>query len=85
MSDNAWENLGILFGLVACLTIGHQVLHEWGQPGPSTVSIWFVAGFLLVYFFWFLYGLKFGRRGIWIPNAMAVVLQVLFAATILAK
>jgi len=56
-----------------------------GAAGPSTVSIWFVAGFLLVYFFWFLYGLKFGRRGIWIPNAMAVVLQVLFAATILAK
>jgi hypothetical protein len=49
------------------------------------VSIWFVVGFLFVYAFWFCYGVRFGRRGIWLPNAVASVLQVLFAAAILAR
>ena len=85
ISDRAWDNLGVLVGVLACGTIGHQVLHEWRAPVPSSVSIWFVAGFLLVYVFWFFYGIRFGRRGIWLPNAVAAVLQVLFAAAVLAK
>ena len=83
--DRVWDNLGVLFGVLACGTIGYQVLHEWRTSVPSSVSIWFVAGFLLVYVFWFFYGIRFGRRGIWLPNAVAAVLQVLFAAVVLAK
>jgi uncharacterized protein with PQ loop repeat len=85
LSDQAWDNLGVLVGVLACGTIGYQVLHEWRTPGPSSVSIWFAVGFLFVYVFWLCYGIKFGRRGIWLPNAVAAVLQVLFAAAILAK
>jgi uncharacterized protein with PQ loop repeat len=85
LSDTAWDNLGVLVGVLACGTIGYQVLHEWRTPVASSVSIWFVAGFLLVYVFWFFYGVRFGRRGIWLPNAVAAVLQVLFAAVVLAK
>ena len=85
LSDKAWDNLGVLVGVVACGTIGYQVLHEWRTTAPSSVSIWFVVGFLFVYLFWFLYGVRFGRRGIWLPNAVAAVLQVLFAAAILAR
>ena len=85
MSERAWENLGVAFGAVACTAIGHQVLHEWRTPGPSTVSLWFVLGFLAIYAFWFLYGVRFRRRGIWLPNAMAAILQVLFAIVVLAK
>ena len=83
--DRVWDNLGVLFGVLACGTIGYQVLHEWRTSVPSSVSIWFVVGFLLVYVFWFFYGIRFGRRGIWLPNAVAAVLQVLFAAVVLAK
>lgn len=85
ISDRAWDNLGVLVGVLACGTIGYQVLHEWRTPVPSSVSIWFVAGFLLVYVFWFFYGIRFGRRGIWLPNAVAAILQVMFAAAVLAK
>lgn len=85
LSDRAWDNLGVLVGVVACGTIGYQVFHEWRTTAPSSVSIWFVVGFLFVYLFWFLYGVRFGRRGIWLPNAVAGFLQVLFAAAILAK
>jgi hypothetical protein len=85
ISDRAWDNLGVGFGVVACGVIAHQVVHEWRTPGPSSVSIWFVAGFLGVYLFWFLYGVRFRRRGIWLPNAMAAVLYVVFAAIVLMK
>ena len=85
LSDRAWDNLGVLVGVLACGTIGYQVFHEWRTPAPSSVSIWFVVGFLFVYLFWFLYGVRFGRRGIWLPNAVATVLQIAFAAAILAK
>jgi uncharacterized protein with PQ loop repeat len=85
LSDKTCDNLGVRVGVLACGTIAYQVLHEWRSPARSSVSIWFVVGFLFVYLFWFLYGARFGRRGIWLPNAVAAVLQVLFAATILAK
>jgi uncharacterized protein with PQ loop repeat len=85
ISDRTWDNLGVLIGCLACGTIGYQVLQEWRTSAPSSVSIWFVSGFLLVYLFWFLYGVRFGRRGIWLPNAVAAALQVLFAAVILSK
>ena len=85
ISDRTWDNLGVLVGVLACGTIGYQVLHEWRTAAPSSVSIWFVVGFLFVYLFWFFYGVRFRRRGIWLPNAVAAVLQILFAAAILAK
>ena len=85
ISDTAWDNLGVLVGCLACGTIGYQVLHEWRTTAPSSVSIWFVVGFLFVYAFWFMYGIRFGRRGIWLPNAVAGILQVMFALVILTK
>jgi uncharacterized protein with PQ loop repeat len=85
ISERTFERLGIGFGAIACATIGHQVLHEWQTPGPSSVSLWFVAGFFLIYFFWFLYGVRFRRLGIWLPNALASAMYLVFAAAILAK
>ena len=85
ISDTVWDNLGVLVGCLACATIGLQILHEWRTPPPSSVSIWFVGGFLFVYLFWFLYGVRFRRRGIWLPNAIATILQLVFAAVVLTK
>jgi hypothetical protein len=85
LSDKAWDNLGVLVGVLACGTIGYQVFHEWRVSAPSSVSVWFVLGFLLVYSFWFVYGVRVARRGIWLPNAVAAILQLLFAAVVLAK
>lgn len=85
ISEKAWDNLGVLFGFLACSAIARQVLHEWRIPEPSSVSLWFVVGFLFVYLFWFLYGLRFARRGIWLPNAIAATLQVVFLLIVLGK
>jgi uncharacterized protein with PQ loop repeat len=85
ISDKTWDNLGVAFGFIACSAIARQVVHEWRIPERSSVSLWFVVGFLLVYLFWFLYGLRFARRGIWLPNAIAAGLQIVFALIIVAK
>jgi uncharacterized protein with PQ loop repeat len=85
LSDKTWDNLGVLFGFIACTAIGRQILHEWRLQEPSSVSLWFVVGFFFVYSFWFLYGLRFSRRGIWLPNAIAAALQIVFALMIAAK
>ena len=85
MSDALWDNLGVGFGCFACAAIAYQVLQEWRTPPPSSVSLGFVGGFFFIYLFWFFYGVRFGRRGIWLPNAIAIVLQVMFAVVILTK
>jgi hypothetical protein len=38
-----------------------------------------------VYAFWFLYGLRFARRGIWLPNAIAAGLQVVLMLIVVSK
>jgi hypothetical protein len=85
ISDRAWDNLGVLFGFIACSAIARQIVHEWTIPEPSSVSLLFIAGFLLVYAFWFLYGLRFARRGIWLPNAIAAGLQVVLMLIVVSK
>ena len=85
LSDRAWDNLGVLFGFIACSAIARQVVHEWTIAERSSVSLWFIAGFLLVYAFWFLYGLRFARRGIWLPNAIAAGLQIVLLLIVVSK
>ncbi len=85
ISDRTWDNLGVVFGFIACSAIARQVVHEWRIPEQSSVSLWFVVGFLLVYLFWFLYGLRFARRGIWLPNAIASGLQIVLMVIVVSK
>jgi hypothetical protein len=85
ISDRAWDNLGVLFGFIACSAIARQIVHEWTIPERSSVSLLFIAGFLLVYAFWFLYGLRFARRGIWLPNAIAAGLQIVLMLIVVNK
>jgi uncharacterized protein with PQ loop repeat len=85
VGDVHWERIGVAMGLLACVSIGSQVLHELSSPRPSSLSWLFVLGFTLVYSFWFLYGLRFRRLAIWLPNAIAVVLQILLAAGVALK
>jgi len=85
VGDAVWERLGVAMGLVACASISSQLLHELSSPAPSTLSWWFILGFTLGYSFWFLYGIRFRRLAIWLPNALAVVLQVGLAVTVALK
>jgi uncharacterized protein with PQ loop repeat len=85
ISARTWDSLGVAFGLFACLTIGNQIFHEWSSDKPSTVSYGFIGGFFFVYLFWFFYGIRFARVGIWLPNAVATTLQIIFAVVVYLK
>lgn len=85
IGDAHFERAGVAMGLLACASIGSQVVHELSSPRPSSLSWLFVLGFALIYSFWFLYGLRFRRLAIWLPNAIAVVLQILLAAAVALK
>ncbi len=80
-----WERVGVLMGLLACVFIGSQVVHELASPVPSTLSWFFVLGFAVAYGFWFLYGLRFRRTAIWLPNGLAALLQAVLALVAAAK
>jgi uncharacterized protein with PQ loop repeat len=80
-----WERVGLGMGLLACVSIGSQLVHELSSRTPSSLSTAFLLGFALVYGFWFLYGLRFQRVAIWLSNGVAVVLQLLLTAVVILK
>jgi hypothetical protein len=85
IGDAVWERVGVGMGLVACASIGSQLAHELASRAPSTLSGWFLGGFALGYGFWFFYGLRFRRLAIWLPNGIAVALQLALALAVAAK
>jgi uncharacterized protein with PQ loop repeat len=80
-----WERVGVAMGLLACLSIGSQLVHELSSRVPSTLSWSFILGFAVAYSFWFLYGLRFRRLAIWLPNGIAALLQVALALAAASK
>jgi hypothetical protein len=72
-------------GLLACTSIGSQLVHELSSTAPSSLSWPFLLGFSCVYGFWFLYGLRFRRVAIWLSNGIAVALQLLLTAAAVLK
>jgi hypothetical protein len=80
-----WERAGVAMGLLACASIGSQLVHELSSPAPSSLGWQFLLGFAVIYAFWCLYGLRFRRPAIWLANGIASVLQLLLAAAAVFK
>ena len=80
-----WEAAGTVVGLSACGFIALQLYHEWVTPTPSTLSWFYLIGFIFVYLFWFLYGLRFHHIGVWLPNAVATILQLTLSVFVAFK
>ena len=85
IKDAHWERVGLAMGLLACVSIASQLVHELSSRAPSSLSWPFLLGFALVYAFWLLYGLRFQRVAIWLSNGVAVVLQLLLTAVAILK
>lgn len=83
--ENTFEVTGVCFGFVGPVLIALQLHAEWVSAAPSSLSPGYLAGFLLVYFFWFLYGLRFRRLAVWLGNLIGVVLQALLLGLVLLK
>lgn len=72
-------------GFAASAFIGLQIRAELVNSGPSSLSVYYVVGFLTINLFWFLYGLKFRRIAIWLTNLAASGLQAILLALVLQK
>lgn len=80
-----FEAAGTICGLVACASIAAQVATELVTKTPSTESTTYAVGFLIIFIFWTLYGLRFKRPALWITNGMAVMIQSMLLVVIVTK
>ena len=83
--EKYFEMAGTFFGLVACFSIASQVYAEFTTDTPSTLSITYTVGFLVIFIFWSIYGLRFKRPALWVTNSIAVAIQILLLIAILRK
>ena len=83
--EKFFEMGGIIAGFSASAFIALQVFAEATSDAPSTLSYAYVAGFMIVFFFWALYGFRFGRIAIWLTNFVAGMLQLSLLIIILLK
>lgn len=83
--SSVFDIIGILAGLVACAVVFIQLLKEFRDPKPSTLSLISVVGWLAIFSFWFLYGIRFRAIALWSSNFFAVILQFLLMMVLLRK
>ena len=83
--QNVFESLGILIGLLGCLTILFQLVKEWRDPAPSSMGVTCVVGWLIIFIFWLLYGVRFRAVAIYLSNFVALILQLGLLKVVLSK
>jgi uncharacterized protein with PQ loop repeat len=85
VSDKRFEIAGTVFGLLASASISTQVYAEMATDRPSTVSVVYAAGFLIIFAFWTLYGIRFNRVAMWLTNGIATLVQAILVIVIVLK
>ncbi len=83
--ESIFESIGIFAGLSACVVVGIQVLKEYKSKMPSSLSLSFVYGWIFIYAFWALYGIRFEAVALWLTNAIALVLQIALCVVVIKK
>lgn len=81
--ERYFELAGVGCGFMGCATIATQVCTEVRIAGPSTLSPVYTIGFLLIFIFWTLYGVRFRRYALWLTNGIATVLQTVLVLIVL--
>ncbi len=82
--EKVFEVAGVVIGFIGPILIALQIRVEWLSQTPSSLSPAYLGGFLLVYFFWFLYGVRFNRFAVWFGNLMGIILQTILLILVLA-
>ncbi|MBT3192707.1 MAG: hypothetical protein HN341_09155 [Verrucomicrobia bacterium] len=80
--ETFFEAAGTVCGLTSSAIIATQVYAEYTSDSPSTLSPIYSTGFLVIFIFWTLYGVRFRRVALWLTNGIAVVMQTLLLITI---
>ncbi len=80
-----FEIIGIFAGLTACFVVALQVWKEYKSKLPSSLSMGFVFGWVFIYGFWGLYGLRFETMALWLTNGIALTLQIGLSIVVVKK
>ena len=80
-----FETAGVLAGLLACMTIVVQILKEYRSNAPSSLALSNVLGWILIYLFWGLYGVRFNAIALWLTNGIALLLQLYLSFVLYQK
>jgi len=83
--DKYYEVMGTIIGLFASVSIGTQVFTEYSIDTPSTMSSFYAIGFLCIFMFWTIYGIRFQRVALWLTNGAAAFMQILLLVIIFLK
>jgi len=83
--DKYYEVMGIIVGLFASVSIGIQVFAEYSIDSSSTMSPFYTIGFLCIFIFWTIYGIRFRRVALWLTNGTAAFMQTLLLVIICLK
>jgi len=80
-----FEGIGVFAGIGVSLIILSQIIKEYRSQQPSTLTLGFLFGWLIIYTFWCLYGIRMGTIAIWMSNALAIALQLLLCIIVIRK
>lgn len=83
--EKAFEVAGVGIGFIGPMLIVMQIRAEWLSTTPSSLSPLYLVGFLVVYFFWFLYGVRFNRFAVWFGNFLGIILQTILLVLVFLK
>ena len=83
--DRWFEISGICVGFIGWASIASQIVKELNTPGPSSLAVLNIVGFLIIFSFWLVYGLRFRRFAVWFPNVVAILLQATLLVILLGK
>lgn len=82
---SSFEFIGIIAGLAGCFVVLIQLIKEYKSDKPSSLSSTFLIGWLFIYAFWGLYGIRFETIALWLTNAIAVVIQTSLCVVVFKK
>lgn len=77
-----FESIGIVAGLTACFVLLIQLIKEYRSTTPSSLSAFFLIGWIFIYGFWALYGVRFDALAIWLTNGIAFLLQIMLCVVV---
>ena len=82
---STFEFVGVIAGLAGCFVVFVQLIKEYKSNEPSSLSTTFLIGWLFIYMFWCLYGIRFDTIALWLTNAIAVVIQTSLCLVVFKK
>ncbi len=85
INESVFEAMGTIFGLFACSTIVIQLIKEIRHKTQSSISNFYLIGWVLIFLFWALYGIRFRAIALYVTNGIALILQVTLCIVIFRK